>query len=278
MSAAAAIALTTLDGSALTPLGIGARPGQDRRCPMEAFERGVNLFYLYGRDEEPLRLAMRAIARGDRRGVFLAAGSERRDPAALHAEIDAVRHDLATDVLDLFFAQYFTPQEDEASLFGSGGAIAALHKAKEAGAIRFTGASAHERGLSLRLVEDARVDVVMLRFNMAHRKAAAAVLPAAERTGKPVWAFTATRWGSLMRGHPRWTNGGPPSAVDCYRYCLSHRAIRTVISVPLTPAELRENLGVLRAGPLDAVEAARWEGYGDLVYGDGRDPFETRWP
>jgi len=274
---APATALTTLDGSPLTPLGIGARPGQDRRCPIEAFEGGINLFYLYGRDEEPLRLAMRAAARRNRRGVFLAAGSERREPAALRAEIDAVRRELATEALDLFFAQYFTPQEDEAALFGPDGTIAALQAARGEGAIRFTGASAHERGLALRLVEDRRIDVVMLRFNMAHRKAAAEVFPAAQQARTPVVAFTATRWRTLLAAPAEWP-GPPPTAADCYRFCLAHRPVKIVLTAPTSLAELAANLRVLDAGPMDRRERARWKRYGDLIHGRGADRFETEWP
>ena len=42
-----------------------------------------------------------------------------------------------------------------------------------------------------------------------------------------VVAFTATRWGSLLRGHDKWP-GEMPSAGECYRFCLSNAAVHVV--------------------------------------------------
>src|SRR5437588_148423 len=74
----------------------------------------------------------------------------------------------------------------------------------------------HDRALAKQLAGDRRVDVLMHRFNMAHRKATHEVFPAAIRTSTPVVAFTATRWGTLLEPHPQ-CNDDPPSAADCYR-------------------------------------------------------------
>jgi hypothetical protein len=40
----------------------------------------------------------------------------------------------------------------------------------------------------------------------------------------PVIAFTCTRWGTLLKGHPNWQEA-PPTAADCYRYVLGHEAV-----------------------------------------------------
>ena len=91
-------------------------------------------------------------------------------------------------------------------------------------------------------------------------------------------AFTCTRWGSLLKGHRDW-NGPVPTAVDCYRYVLRHPAVRLALTAPRTEADLRKNLTVLKVeDEPGAEEIARWEAYGRLVYGEGGDAFETRWP
>src|SRR5438046_6548852 len=82
-----------------------------------------------------------------------------------------------------------------------------------------------------RLAADLRVDVLMHRFNMAHRKAAREVFPAAAKARTPIVAFTATRWGTLLEPHADWP-GRPPTASDGYRYCLAHRPVLVVLTAP----------------------------------------------
>ncbi|HXH28819.1 MAG TPA: aldo/keto reductase, partial [Candidatus Polarisedimenticolia bacterium] len=246
-------------------------------CVLQARARGVNLFYFYDLVEKPLFDGLAHLVRRARRSILIASGSERRGREALRADLEATQRRLSVGCLDVFFTQYVTPTESLPDVFGRRGSIDTLVEAKREGAIRYVGASAHNRALAIRLIDDPRVDVVMHRFNMAHRKAAADVLPAARRAGKPLWAFTATRWSSLLEGHPAW-NGPAPSAADCYRFCLAHPGVQAVVIAPLSLKELRADLGVLRRPPMGDPERRRWERYGDLVYGDGRDPFDTAWP
>ena len=187
-----------------------------------------------------------------------------------------MQRDFHHGLLDVFFAEYVSPSDDFPRVFDDAGVLDLLCEWRETGAIRYVGASAHDRDLARRLVDDGRVDVLMHRFNMAHRKAAASVFPAAEAAGIPVVAFTATRWRTLLDGHPDWS-GPVPSAADCYRYCLAAPAVQVVLSAPATTAQLRANLTVLQDGRADPSATADWDAYGDLVYAAGRDRFETMW-
>jgi aryl-alcohol dehydrogenase-like predicted oxidoreductase len=117
----------------------------------------------------------------------------------------------------------------------------------------------------------------MHRFNMAHRKAATAVFRAADAAGIPIVAFTATRWGTLLRGHPEWS-GPVPTAAECYQFCLAAPAVQVVLSAPKTTRQLRANLGILQADAMTSSTMAAWESYGDVVYAGGRDRFERMWP
>jgi aryl-alcohol dehydrogenase-like predicted oxidoreductase len=116
----------------------------------------------------------------------------------------------------------------------------------------------------------------MHRYNMAHRKAEDKVLPAAVQARIPVIAFTCTRWGSLLTGHPNWQDR-VPQAADCYRYALQHPAVQLALTAPQTLTQLEENLSVLQAPVLSSQEEALWQEYGTLVYGNGQDAFETEW-
>ena len=86
----------------------------------------------------------------------------------------------------------------------------------------------------------------MLRYNAAHRGAETEVFPTTQRLGIPVVAYTAVRWGALLRSTPDDRPGvDPPSAVDCYRFVLSHSAVSVALMAPDSSDELAENLAML---------------------------------
>ena len=227
-----------------------------------AFDAGFNYFFYYDVAGREYRRALDAVL-DDRDGVVIATGTESRQ----------VKSAKPGDI-DVFFLEYVHPGEDMDAVQRALDEIAAW---KESGRIRYVGATAHDRALARQLVEDERVDVVMHRFNMAHRKAVDLVFPYARERDKPVVAFTATRWSSLLRGHPDWKHD-PPTAADCYRYCLSYPEVHIALTAPLTAAEAIENAAVLDAEPMSDEERAHWDAYGDLIYGTGTDDFETQWP
>jgi aryl-alcohol dehydrogenase-like predicted oxidoreductase len=181
------------------------------------------------------------------------------------------------DVIDVFFAEYVNPGDAPEAVFGDGGALAELSQWKADGWIRYVGATAHDRRIARELAADPRVDILMHRYNMAHRKAAVEVFPTALQSKTPIVAFTATRWGTLLKSQEAWS-GPPPTAADCYRFCLAQRAVKIVLTAPKTLGELKENLAALDAHVMNAKERAKWEKYGDFIYGQGRDRFETEWP
>jgi aryl-alcohol dehydrogenase-like predicted oxidoreductase len=115
---------------------------------------------------------------------------------------------------------------------------------------------------------------------LAHRKAASEVFPTALETNTPVIAFTATRWGTLLEPHPEWSER-PPTAADCYRYCLAQNAVQIVLSAPKSVEELTENLSVLKLPPMNVDERNHWERFGDVIYNQGgrqNHDFESQWP
>ncbi len=256
-------------------LGLAGNPNTDPRCVSAAFEAGVNLFFFYNLGFTGLVDGLTRL--GERRDAFVATGSESRDPAEVERYLSQVEERLPADSVDLFYAEYVHPGDDVDGLLADDGVVGLLHRWKEAGRIRYVGATAHNRPLARRLLESGRIDVLMHRYNMAHRGAEEAVLPAALERRIPVVAFTCTRWGGLPAGHPGWS-GPVPTAADCYRFALGHDAVQVALTAPGSLEELRANLAVLREPDPTASEIAGWRAYGDLVYGAGRDEFETRWP
>jgi aryl-alcohol dehydrogenase-like predicted oxidoreductase len=269
--------LTTLDGTPASCLGLAVGPKQDPRCVRRAFAGGINYFFFYGPGNTAFIEELAALARRQREQIIVATGSGSRRVEGLRASRRKLTAFMGIELIDVFFIEYVHPGDDPHVMFGKNGVLDELQQWKESGLVRFVGATAHDRPLARRLAADPRVDVLMHRFNMAHRKAAREVFPVAAKARTPIVAFTATRWGTLLEPNADWP-GPLPSASDCYRYCLAERSVQVVLTAPRSLAELEQNLNVLDSPPMSKQELGQWQRFGDLVHGAGKGEFETSWP
>ena len=269
--------ITTMHGDPLSILGLGGNPETTPDCVQIAAAAGVNWFLFYDATFAGLIEGLVQLLPEGRERVFIATGSESRDHDALERYLDETCRRLDVDVIDLFLVEYVNPKDDRTAVFGDDGALELLARWKGRGRIRYAGASVHDRDLAVDLVDSGRIDLLMHRYNMAHRKSEERVLPAARSAGVPVLGFTSTRWGTLLQGHPDW-EGAVPKAADCYRFVLDNPAVMATFTSPATVAQLRDNLAVLASPSLLPGQREEWERYGALVYGDGTDSFETDWP
>ena len=269
--------LTTISGRSVSTLGLAGYPGQSERCVKAAFDGGINYYFFYGPGHASIIRGLRRLVTRSRDHVVVATGSGSRRPDGLERVRRRYAAELGTPVIDVFFAEYLNPSDDLSVVFGDRGPIATIERWRDTGLVRYLGVTTHDADLAHRCIDDARVDVLMLRCNMAHRRLATTVFPEARRAGLPLVAFTATRWRTLLKGHPDWDDT-PPSALDCYRYCLAQPGVSVVLTAATTTPELRENLPLLRAPTLRSRERRRWEAYGDLVYDIGKGTFDTAWP
>ena len=266
--------ITTMGGQPVSRLGLAGNPGMDRACAALARQAGVDYFFFYNDSFTSMIEGVGEVLKENREEVCVATGSEVRQRRALRRYLEQMQKRLDVDVVDLFFAEYVSPADDMDEVME---ALEEFHRWKEEGTIRYVGATVHSRELAVELIECGRVEVLMHRYNMAHRGAEEKVLPAALTGDLPVVAFTCTRWGSLLEGHRDW-QGPVPNAGDCYRYALHHPAVRLALTAPKSAGQLRENLAVFKDWGLAEEKKNTWEEYGALVYGDGRDSFETEWP
>ena len=71
-----------------------------------------------------------------------------------------------------------------------------------------------------------------------------------------VIAYTATRWGALVK--PELTPAGEPTprGSDCYRFALTHPKVDAVLIGPRDGAELDEAMAALDRGPMSDDELA----------------------
>jgi len=265
--------LETLKGQPASILGLGGHQAMDSSCVALAFEAGVNYFFFYDLSHKKLLNGLKPIVATEREQVLVATGNGNRNLGRLEQYLDQVRRYLDVDVVDVFFAEYINPSDDITQV---GAVLDQLWTWKERGLIRYVGATTHNRAIALDLINSGKCELLMHRYNMAHRKAQEEVFPMAQEAGIPVIAFTCTRWAQLLQGHPNW-QGAIPTAADCYRYALHQKAVRMALTAPQTPAELEENLSVLQVRELSAQQLEQLEEYGALVYGDGQDRFETGW-
>ena len=266
--------LTTLSNKSVSILGLAGNKSLDARCLDRAFAAGINYFFFYELSAiEPIINDLRTLLTEKRQDIVVATGSESRDLLKLKQYLNSVRSHLSTDVVDVFFVEYVSPADDSTQIQDL---LQELKTWKEKGWIRYLGVSTHNRAIALNLIEQEQIDVLMHRYNMAHRKAEKDVFPAAVQANIPAIAFTCTRWGALLKGHPNWQDR-IPTATDCYRYALSNDAISLALTSPQTLAELEENLQVLDRFQLTKTEKTLWQAYGDLIYGKGQDSFETQW-
>lgn len=267
--------IQTIQGKPASVLGLAGQDPMESGCVDLAWQAGINYFFSYSMgDNSPLLTELQHLIKQHREAVIVATGSERRGIAQWRAYLEQIHQTLDIETVDILFVEYVSPSDDWEQVQAL---LAQLYAWKAEGRIRYVGVTTHNRPIALRLVQNSLCDILMHRYNMAHRRAEEFVFPAAIAAEIPVVAFTSTRWGQLLKGHPNWPEE-PPTAADCYRFGLSHPAIQLTLTAPQTRRDLEANLTTLKAPLMSDQDIAHWQRFGDLVYGSGQDGFETNWP
>ncbi|MBD2461626.1 aldo/keto reductase [Oscillatoria sp. FACHB-1407] len=273
--------LTTLDNTPVSRLGLASQYLKETGCVRAAFAAGINYFFSYSLPSRLFLDELNLLLATHRESIFVALGSEKRDRQTLNHTLDRIRQTLNVDLVDAFFGEYISPKDDPNDIQHLADTF---YDWKAKGYIRYVGMSTHNRAIALNLIHLHQCDVLMHRYNMAHRKAEIDLFPAAVQADIPVIAFTCTRWATLLRlplreTSPQMLSGldRPPTAAECYQFSLHPGAVRLALTSPAALAELTSNLEVLHKPLLTASELAHWQHYGDVVYGTGQDAFETQW-
>ncbi|MGI0480899.1 aldo/keto reductase [Geminocystis sp. CENA526] len=265
--------ITTLSGKKTSILGLGANPKMDLQCIFQAYQGGINYFFFYDSNSTHLLNECAKLAANYRQEIIIATGSEHRNIQDLESYRRNFCQLLNIEIIDIFFLQYIYHQDNIVEIEKL---LYHLHQWKKQGLIRYVGISSHDRDLAVKFLNSGKIDVLMHRYNMAHRQAEKQVFPTAISNQIPVISFTATRWSSLLKGHNNW-QFNIPKAVDCYRFVLQNSAINLTLTSPKTLEELKENLELFNNLKMKEDEYNLWKKYGDLIYGNGTDSFETQW-
>lgn len=169
-----------------------------------AVDRGVNYFDVapsYGDAQDRLGPALKPY----RHRCFLACKTGKRDATGAGEELEHSLQVLQTDHLDLYQLHGLTKPEDVEQVFGPGGAMETLTRAREEGKVRWLGFSAHDVGAALLALERFAFDSVLFPFNavlLAHGFGGT-VLEAARARGVARLGLKALAWSKVKQGDPR---------------------------------------------------------------------------
>jgi len=236
-----------------------------------AIESGVNFLNWSAEaegppDDEAFPTAVASLGR-KREKVVVCIQFAARTAGEAARELRSVLAALRTDYVDVLTLYYVERQKEWDALCGPGGAVEYLRAAKADGSVRRLGVTSHQRPLAVTMARSGLLDCVMVRYNAAHRGAERDVFPVTSALDVPVIAYTALRWGALLRPTPTDPAGFvPPGAPAWYRFVLQSPAVSVVLSAPHSRTELEENLGVLAtAGPMPADEFAALAAHGERL-------------
>ena len=209
-----------------------------------AMDRGVNYLNWCGH-EDGLSRAIARLSREEREKVVVAYQFSARTAAAAEGELAGVLATLDTDYLDVPTLYYVESEPDWEEICSRGGSLAYLTRAKEAGRVRMVGLTSHQRKLAARWAGSGCLDLLMIRYNAAHRGAEEDVFPVTRELDIPVVAFTCLRWRHLLQPQPSESPHQVPPATEWYRFVLASPAVGVALMAPNGREELLQDLSLL---------------------------------
>ena len=226
-------------------------------------EHGVNTFFantLFPGIAEGIRRLIRA---GHRDDLVLISMSSLPFGWSIRRNWEKQTRFFGIDHIDVFLMGWV-----QGRWYLSGRAWPTMERLREEGKVRAIGWSTHDRKMATELARERRPDVMMIRYNAAHRGAERDIFEPLGEECPGIIAYTATRWGMLM--HPPMEGVQGMTGPECYRFTLSHPAVNTVMCAARSRAEIDENVAGVREGPLSDERMAEVREFGDQVHAHAR--------
>jgi len=249
-------------GLLVGPLGVSGGYGVDSAALLRAFDRGVNYFYHGSRRRQGMARAIRElVAAGRRDELVVVLQSYARTPGLLETWFGRGLRQLGMETADVLLLGWYSSPPSERLLERATRMV-------ETGMVRHIAISAHHRPAFVHYAADPRFAILHIRYNAAHTGAETDVFPRLGPGGRPgTVAYTATRWGSLLKPRKMPKGERPLRGRDCYRFVLSNPDFNVCMTGPGNAAEMDEALAALDEGPLSPEENARIRRIGDFVHG-----------
>ncbi|MEA2720904.1 MAG: hypothetical protein QOJ39_2768 [Candidatus Eremiobacteraeota bacterium] len=279
-------------------IGLGGGSGLPADDIEYAIARGVNYLFVssdfHALMYHPMWRVLQRYGRGSRREELIVVGcSYINDPEKLAGILADQLMSWGLDYVDVFQWGWVTPRNDADLLMRA--ADAGLRDGAVAGAVaeqlgvaaevarelrrrgyaRHLAISTHDRAIARAMIDHPHADILMLRYNLAHRGAEdevfAHVPQGAQRPG--IVAFNAAHDARGLLSIP--PAGLPPGRYvpdvgDLYRYCLDRPEVDVVLTGPENRAQLDIALDALARPALDEHKRIYLEKYGDLHAGRSR--------
>lgn len=250
-------------GISASRLGLAGGFGIDEVGVERAYhELGVNYFFVTPGFKPVVAGLKRLVAAGHREDLVIAMGAQ--IPTGWGVESAWVKDakEIGVEYIDVFHLLWV-----QAHFYVTGKTWPAMQKLKAEGKVRALAISCHDRPMARRLVDELDLDVLMLRYNAAHRGAEREVFATLPERRPGVVAYTATRWGALLKP----ARGlAPMTAPECYRFALGHDAVDVALVGAKTYAELEADVRGVLEGPLPAERIEEVKRFGDAVRSGAR--------
>ncbi len=246
-------------------LGIASSYGAPAEAYEEAFELGCNYFtlgsFMKGRSKEMIRAIRNITAKGKRDELVVSVVDYTHDPLIGRPHYLKALRKVGLEYADVFFLGYTVGYYRKHL-------VKWAQRLKEEGLARYIGVSSHERSLFPKLIDEGEIDLFHIRYNAVNSGAELDVfplLPTDNRQG--IVAFTATRWGQLLKANKMPPGEPPLKASDCYRFVLSNPSVDICMTGAKTREMLMENIKTLDMEALSEEEMLRIRRIGDHIYG-----------
>lgn len=248
-------------------LGLSAtyRPG--KKAIFKALDGGINFFFAFGWDTQ-MTGVLREVFRSNRDKYVLATGAYNLliGYPNLRRTLEKRLRQFRTEYIDVFLFLGVMKEKEFPQR-----ARDEMVRFREEGKVRAIGMSCHDRKFAGRLAAEGALDLLMIRYNAAHRGAENEIFPQLLPHNPAVVSYTATRWTYLMRRPRMWAKGARvPDAQMCYRFALSNPNVDVCLTAPTNEAQLIENIAALEQGPLNVEEMEFMQEFGDAVHNEKR--------
>jgi len=247
-------------GRIVGPLGLASSFGVGERGVEIAFERGCRYFYWGSLRRASFGRGLKNVLARDREACTLVIQSYTRIGMLMGLSVRRALRRLGADACDVLLLGWWNSTPPARILD-------AARRLKDAGVVRHIAVSTHARP---RVPEfSGAFDAVHMRYNAAHRGAEKEIfphIPEARDSRAGIVAFTATRWGHLLRRPKGVAESVPvPTAGDCYRFCVSDSHVDVVICGGRNDQDVIDACSAMEKGPMTPDELAWMRQVGDAV-------------